>query len=119
MAIEVGPRPTTLSGCWSSWNESDVDVVIRTEMASGALHTRRRFTGISRVVTASVTLKAALYGDFMAWFHDNQRQGAIATWVVPPYGGEEKFQWTGPPKITWPDPNAFQATVTMYQGAYF
>ena len=119
MAIEVGARPGQLDGCWQSWSEADVDVVARTEMESGALHTRRRFTGVSRIVQASVTLPANLYQAFIDWFHVNQRQGAIATYVVTPYGDEEVFQFTGPPQINWVDSRAFKATVTMYQGAHF
>jgi len=119
MAIEIGERPAQLSGCWSSWQEQDVDTVLRTDMDSGAVHTRRRFTGVSRLVTASVTLKAALYQDFMDWYRITQRQGAIATRVVTPYGAEEVFQWAGPPNISWPDTKAFTASVSMYQGSWF
>jgi len=119
MAMEIGDRPATLDGCWATWSEQDVDNVIRTDYDSGAMQTRRRFTGTNRVVTASVTMKAELYSDFMNWFRVNQRGGANATYVITPYGEEEVFQWTGPPAISWPEAGAFTATVTMWQGAWF
>ncbi len=120
MAITIGARPATLDGCWKTWQEEDVDMVIRTDMESGAVKTRRRFTGHGRVITASVTLPAKLYNDFMVnWFRINQRQGAIATKVVTPQGNEETVQWTAPPKINWIDKNAFTATVTMQTGAWY
>ena len=117
--MDIGTRPGQLDGCWQTWDEQDVDVVARTEMESGALHTRRRFTGRSRIVRASVKLPASLYSTFMDWFHVNQQQGAAATYVMTPYGAEELFQWTAPPQIAWVDKNVFQATVSMYQGAHF
>lgn len=119
--MDIGARPTSLSGCWQAWAEKDVNVVLRTEMDSGAVHTRRRFTGRSRVVTASVTLKAELYADFQTWWFTNMRQGAIPTYVVPPYGGEEIFQFTGPPTISWEnaDKGYFNVSVEMYQGSWF
>lgn len=119
--MDIGERPPSLTGCWKTWNESDVDVVLRTDMDSGAVHTRRRFTGASRVVTASVTLAAKYYQDFQNWFRINQRQGSIPTYVVPPYGGEELFQFAGPPQYQWnnADNRTFTATVEMYQGSWF
>jgi hypothetical protein len=119
--MEVGTRPAQLSGCWKTWSEKDVDVVLRTNMESGAVHTRRRFTGRSRVVTASVTLDAALYEDFETWFMVNQQQGAVPTYVVPPYGGEEIFQFMAPPTYAWGGANnkVFTATVQMWQASYF
>ena len=119
--MEIAARPTTLSGCWQTWAEKDVDVVLRTEMDSGAVHTRRRFTGRSRVVQASVTLKASLYSAFQTWWFTNMRQGAIPTYVVPPYGGEEIFQFTEPPTISWEnaDKGHFTVSVNMWQASYF
>ena len=117
--MEIGSRPASLSGCWKTWDEEDIDVVLRTEMDSGLLHTRRRFTGVSTIVTATVTLEASLYGDFMSWFRVDQQQGGVATLVVNPQGQEEVYQWLGPPKISWPDTNAFTAVVQMYQGSWF
>lgn len=119
MTIEVGTRPAQLHGCWRTWDEQDISAVIATEMESGVLHTRRRFTGVSRVANVSVTYPKALYSIFMDWFRINQKQGSIATWVVTPYGDEEVFQFTSPPKISWPDPEAFSVSVTLFQGAHF
>jgi len=117
--MEIGTRPGQLDGCWQTWQEQDVDVIARTDMESGALHTRRRFTGTSRIVQVSVRLPAELYQIFMTWFRVNQQQGAKATYVMTPYGTEEVFQFTSAPAINWIDPKVFQASVTLYQGAHF
>jgi len=119
MAIEIGARPAGLNGCWKTWKEQDVDVVIRTDMDAGNVKTRRRFTGISRSVTASVTLPHALLGLFHTWWRVNQRQGAIATRVMTPEGTEEVFQWSAPPTISISVDGTFTANVTMYQGSWF
>ena len=118
MAIQVGARPAQLDGCWKTWNEVDVDNVIRTEFESGNVRTRRRFTGRQRMVEASVTLPMALYQIFDTWFQTNQKQGAIATLVKTPYGTEEPFQWQ-PPKYQFDVNGTFTAAVTMFQGDDF
>ena len=117
--VDIVARPPQLDGCWKTWVETPVDVVLRTDMDSGAIHTRRRFTGRSYIVDATVTLKAELYDIFMQWFNTNQQQGAAATYVTDPQGNQVVVQWTAPPVIGWVDKNAFQATVQMYHGAHF
>ena len=117
--MDIGQRPTQLSGCWKTWSEQAVDVMLRTEVDSGALHTRRRFTGRSWIAQASVTLKKEFYQAFMDWFNVEQQQGAALTYVVDPTGAEVLVQWTAPPQITWTDANAFTASVVMLHGAHF
>lgn len=117
--MDIGARPSSLSGCWKTWNEKDVDVVLRTPMDSGAVHTRRRFTGRSRVVQASVTLPAEDYAAFDTWYIVNQRQGSIPTRVMTPYGTEEIFQFAGPPAYSWQDPSYFTVVVDLWQASYF
>lgn len=119
MTIAIGIRPPQLNGCWKTWQEQDVDNVIKTDMESGTVKTRRRFTGTAKLVTATVILPASLHSVFMQWWRVNQRQGAIATRVKTPYGTDEVFQWMKPPTISWIDKNAFSATVEMWQGAHF
>jgi len=119
MAIQIGARPAGLDGCWKTWQEQDVDVVARSEMEAGNVKTRRRFTGISRSVTASVTLPVALLGLFRTWWRVNQRQGAIATRVMTPEGTEEVFQWSAPPSISVSLNGTFTASVSMFQGSWF
>ena len=101
--MDIGTRPPELSGCWKTWDEQDVDTNLRTEMDAGAVHTRRRFTGRSRLVKVTVTLPAALWDKFDTWYQVNQRQGSIPTYVMTPYGAEEIFQFVGPPAYSWPD----------------
>jgi hypothetical protein len=116
---DVASRPAGLDGCWKTWSEQDVDVVIRTDMDNGAMKTRRRFTGTNRTAEVTVTMPATLYTLFMQWFRVNQRQGAKATWVTTPYGTQEAWQFTAPPSISWPNKNAFTASVTMFRGATY
>ena len=121
MTIQVGTRPAQLDGCWQSWTETDIDVVAKTEFESGAVRTRRRFTGIQKRIEATVTLKVELYDTFMDWFHINQRQGAIGTTVKDPLGRDLVVQWLAPPKIDFgkPGDGTFKASVLMWRGAGF
>ena len=117
--MDIGARPAEIDGCFSRWQETDVSQVIKTEMESGTLHTRRRFTGYARLVQASVNLPADQHPFVMTWFRVNQQQGAIPTYVKNPQGEEEVFQWLEPPKISWIDTKVFTMSVQMYQGSWF
>ena len=112
---DIGARPPQLDGCWSSWSESQTANVVKSEMDSGVVKTRPRFTGIQRRAEVSVRLKAELYKDFMGWYNVFQRQGAIPTKVMTPYKEEEIWQFMSPPKIDWPEPGYFEATTALYQ----
>lgn len=112
---DIAARPPQLDGCWSSWSESQTDNVVKSEMDSGVVKTRPRFTGIQRRAEVSVRLKAELYKDFMGWYNVFQRQGAIPTKVMTPYKEEEIWQFMSPPKIDWPEPGYFEATTALYQ----
>lgn len=109
--------PAGLDGCWSTWNETQADNVVRNTMDKGNVRTRRRFTGINRTVQVSVKLTTDKYQLFMYWFNRDQAQGTIPTFCQTPYGSTELFLWTSPPTITWPDANHFEASVQMYQGS--
>ena len=112
---DIAARPPQLDGCWSSWSESQTDNVVKSEMDSGVVKTRPRFTGIQRRAEVSVRLKAELYKDFMGWYNVFQRQGAIPTKVMTPYKEEEIWQFMSPPKINWPEPGYFEATTALNQ----
>lgn len=118
-APDVASRPAQLDGCWKTWNEEDVDVMLRTNTESEALHLRRRFTSRARLAQVSVTLPAEKYAIFRDWWLINQQQGLRSTWVKTPYGDEEAWLWIAPPKISWNDAKAFTATVSMYRGPDF
>lgn len=109
--------PINLDGCWSTWEEVQQDNVVRNTMDKGTVRVRRRFTGFNKNVSASVRLPAERYLDFMAWFNDGQRQGTVPTTVKTPYGAEELYLWTSPPTIRWISAEAFEASVTMFQGS--
>ena len=117
MTVTLEKRPPALDGCWGQWQEQQTDNIVKSEMDAGNVKSRRRFTGINRRVSASVRIRAELYRDFMGWFNVDQRQGAIPTLCMTPYGTEELFQWMAPPVITWPESGYFEASVEMYQGS--
>lgn len=107
-------RPGELHGCWQSWQETQVDNVVKTEFENGAVRTRRRFTGKQRIINASVTYPKNLYDKFMDWFNINQQQGAVPTFVKDPLGNEITVQWLAPPNINWlSGAIAFSAQVRM------
>lgn len=112
---DIGVRPPELDGCWTSWTEQQVDNVVKSPADSGVVKTRPRFTGIQRRAEVSVKLKAEQYRDFMGWFNVFQRQGAIPTYVVTPYGSEEIWQFLSPPRISWPEAGYFEASTELYQ----
>ena len=114
---EVAERPETLDGCFSSWSETQTDNVVKSQMDSGVVKTRRRFTGIQRRAEVSVTLSADLYEDFVDWFNVYQRQGSIPTRVKTPYGKEEIWLFVAPPVYNWPEAGYFTASTELYQEA--
>lgn len=109
--------PAPLDGCWSTWDETQADNVVRNTMDKGNVRTRLRYTGVNRTVNASVKLSADKYIPFRNWFNRDQAFGTIPTEVKTPYGTTELFLWTAPPTIKWIDANHFEATVQMYQGS--
>ena len=109
--------PEGLDGCWSTWDETQVDNVVRNTMDKGNVRTRLRYTGINRTVNASVKLTADKYVLFRNWFNRDQAFGSKPTYCQTPYGSRELFLWTAPPTIKWIDQNHFEATVQMYQGS--
>lgn len=113
MAIQIGTRPASISGCFQTWNETQVSNVIRTDMDNLTVKVRRRTTGIFRQAEASVTLKADVYDDFVKWFNVDCQQGAVPTRVMMPNGREEVWRFSEPPAIEWVQHNVFRATVKL------
>lgn len=114
MAIPtVSTRPARLDGCWQSWREARQPQIIRSEMESGAVKVRRRFTGRRRMAEVSVTLKAEFYQDFVDWFEVTCLAGVNATQMKDPLGNEQAWRFTAPPEIEWLEPVAFRATATI------
>ena len=102
-------------GCWSTWNESFVDPVIRTDMESGAIKSRRRFTASVRTLEASVRLPKDRYNDFVAWYQVACRSGIVPAELKNPLGVTEAWAFASPPNISSPDPNVFEATCSFYR----
>ena len=113
MAITIANRPATLSGAWASWTEARRSGVIRTEMESGAVKIRRRFTGRYRMAQVSVVLKADQYDDFVDWFEVNCLGGLNPTRVMTPRCVEQVWRFAEPPEIDWIDPGFFRVSATL------
>ena len=119
MAVQVASRPGQLDGCWSTWSEQAADNVIKTEFESGAVRTRRRFTGVQRAAEVSVTMSTEKWSIFNDWYTVNCQQGALATRVKTPTGLEEVWQFMAPPAYTFNVNGTFTATCKLYRGAHF
>lgn len=111
---EIADRPKSLSGCASTWSETQTDNVVKSEMSSGVLKTRRRFTGIQKKVTCTFILVRDQYDDFIDWYNIEQRQGSIPTRVKNPMGIEQIYLFVTPPVIEWPENTYFTAAVELY-----
>ena len=99
------PRPASLDGCWSDWSEQDQPVTIRSEMESGLVKTRRRFTGRTRRAQVGVVLRAEFYDDFINWFVQDCEQGIRSTNMKDPLGVESPWRFVSPPQIRWDTAN--------------
>lgn len=116
--IQIGARPLSLDGCFSTWNQHDMPSVIRSDMdLAGYTKVRRRTTVAGSQVEASVMLKSDLYEDFMAWFRLDCAAGVLPTRVKRPDGTEVVMRFTAPPVIEYPerDKTVFRASVTLEQ----
>ena len=114
-SVTVVARPSTLDGCWASWEEEEQPSVVRSDMeAGGIVKVRRRYTGVSRKAAVSVALKAELYLDFLKWWGDTLR-GVFPTRVMTPYKKQEVWRFTAPPKISWDDARVFTVSCELEQ----
>ena len=116
MAVTIGIRPPSLDGCWASWEEQQEPNVIRTDMeVPGYIKVRRRTTGIMRVASVSRNFEAKDYTAFMDWFNVSCQQGVNPTRMMTPYGKDEVWRFSSPPKISWIEPKAFQVKCEIEQ----
>lgn len=116
--ITIGARPASIDGCFQTWSEQDATSTIRSEMDLGGFtKVRRRTTAAAWLASASVTLKAEQYEDFMRWFRVNCGAGVFPTRVKRPDGQEVVMRFTEPPVIEWPERErtAFRASVSLEQ----
>ena len=113
---DIGATPAGL-GCFSTWEESQTDNVVKSTAEDGTVKFRRRFTGKSRRASASVRIPADKYDDFVFWYDVSQRQGAIPTTITTPYGAEEIWQFIAPPVYNWVDANVVEVSCNLYQGS--
>lgn len=100
--------------CFATWEETRSDNTIRTEMDDGAVRSRRRFTGTQRSLQVSVTVDAK---DFVSWdgWYRAAEDGSRPVKLKTPWNTEEVWAFAGPPRISWPQPNAFIYQATFYQ----
>ena len=117
-SIEIAPRPAALDGCMQTWAEHDEVQVIRSQMETGAVKVRRRFTGIVWLVDASVTLEASLYKVFRDWYRVACQSGVLPSRFKTPQGVEVVMRFTAPPVYDWsidPGAAAFRVSMTLEQ----
>lgn len=108
----IAPRPTSIDGCMSDWNETYLPNTIRSQMDDQYVKVRRRTTGLILTIDTTVTLKASQYDDFIDWFQYRQAGGTYPTRIKRPQDGKEiVVRITAPPVISWVAKEAF--TVSM------
>lgn len=116
MAIYIAPRPASIDGCMSSWNESYVSNTLRSNMDDLEVKVRRRTTGLVLNIQSSVVLKDSQYQDLVDWFRINQQGGVIPTRIKRPQDGKEiVVRASAPPQITWIQSNAFEVSFKWEQ----
>ena len=115
MAITVASFPATIDGCMATWSETQISNVIRTDMENLTVKVRRRTTGIHRIASVSVTLKAEVYQDFMDFYNVSCRQGVDPARFTNPLGKKEVWRITAPPQIEWVDKKAFSVAMELEQ----
>lgn len=116
--IQVASRPASIDGCMQTWAEHDEVKVIRSEVDTGTVKVRRRFTGVVWLVDASVVLPAALYVAFRDWFRINCQSGVLPTYFTTPWGEQVVMRFREPPAIDWgidPAATAFRASMVLEQ----
>jgi hypothetical protein len=115
--IQIGERPESIDGCMQTWSETYDPQTIRTSMeAPGYIKVRRRVTGQSTKVDASVTMASNLYDDVLLWFFEKSLAGTIPTRVKRPQDGKEiVVRFVDPPAIEFIDKGAFVASFKFEQ----
>lgn len=114
---QVANRPTGISGCMQTFNESQLENVVRSQSDNNTMvKVRRRATAAVRVADASVTVKQAEVALWKDWFEVSCQGGVIPTRIITPYGKEEVWRFSAPLAITWgqgPTSGQHAATITM------
>ncbi len=115
--VQIGRRPTALDGCMSTWTESYEQQTIRTNMeAAGYVKVRRRVTGKTTSIEASVSLESKHYDDVLNWFFNDSQAGVLPTRVKRPQDGKEiVVRFKEPPIINFIDKKVFNATFKFEQ----
>jgi hypothetical protein len=115
--LQIGDRPPSIDGCMQTWAETYESQTIRTNMeAPGYIKVRRRVTGQSTKIEASVTMAAKLYDDLLLWFFEKSLAGTVPTRVKRPQDGKEiVVRFAEPPNIEFIDKGAFVASFKFEQ----
>ena len=115
--VQIGTRPAALDGCMKTWSESFEQQTIRTSMeAPGYMKVRRRVTGKTTNIEASVMLESKYYDDVIKWFFDTSQAGVIPTRVKRPQDGKEMVvRFKEPPIIDFVDKKVFSASFKFEQ----
>jgi hypothetical protein len=99
---QIANRPTAVNGCLQTFNESQLENVVRSQSDNNAMvKVRRRTTAAIRVADASVTVKQNEVALWKTWFEISCQGGVLPTYFKTPYGTEELWRFSAPLSITW------------------
>jgi len=107
--------PTDIPDCPQTWNETPIEVRVRTDVDTGPAKVRRRFTKSLLQVEWGLTMAKDKYAIWQTFFEVTLRNG-IDTFMYPhPYTGVDiEMRFAGVPQIQM-GPTAFQISCTMEQ----
>jgi hypothetical protein len=98
----AAPRPNGIDGCLQTFNESQLENVVRSQSDNNAMvKVRRRTTAAVRVADATVTVPSAEVELWKKWFDVACQGGVLPTYFRTPYGIEEAWRFSAPLSITW------------------
>lgn len=110
-------RPTGIDGCLQTFNETQLENVVRSQSDNNAVvKVRRRTTAAVRVADATVTVPGAEVELWKQWFDVFCQGGVLPTYFKTPYGTEEAWRFSAPLAITWGQGSGMGnhvATITM------
>lgn len=104
--IELVPgavlRPVGIDGCLQTFNESQLENVVRSSSENNSMiKVRRRTTAAVRVADASVTVPSDQVEIWKEWFDIYCEGGVIPSYFKTPYGTEEAWRFSSPLSIAW------------------
>ena len=114
---QIASRPTNLSGCLQTFNESQMENSIRTSSEDGTtIKVRRRTTAFISIADATVTVKQSDVELWKYWYNVSCQGGVLPTYFKMPNGAEELWRFSAPLSINWiqgKSPGQHMAIISM------